>query len=688
MEMIKNGRIRSGDKTPQQKRHFNRSTFNKNKVWRSSMSAGTVVPCLNELATNGQENEIDIHIDVKTLPTNGPLFGTFDIQVDIFTSAIRLYNAKMMINHIDIGRDVSKLHLPQYQLDHYYKASDLEYDNSQISSSSIFHYTGIKGLGRKDTGEGLIERNFNALGILVYWDIIKNYYANKQEEQAYVIHNSFEKDYLDLYNIVWRVKRLATGGGGVERTVVRHVATSAGDEVRVTEDTTLWLRWKKNTIGQPNKDVPFITQESEETGNAETYTLNELFNKFELNEEEEYYELICSEPKVVSTALEEWYREIQIESDLDVSQIPKLVSFDLSEIDDMRKLIMLAVGDSVPFEIRRGTTTPTPYRLPLQYYPNDDNGTPVGINADSRFSKQGSQEGLAVKTYHSDLFNNWSNKEWIEGADGVNEVSAVAIIDGKLNLDSLNVAKKVYRMLNRISMSGGSLDDYYDAVYDHKRVKQSQSPVYHGGLMKEITFQEVVSTADVQNSGLEQPLGTLAGRGVMGSKHVGGKVVVKVDEPSYIMGCVSITPRIDYSQGNHWQNLLLTLDDFHKPDLDGIGFQDLITDQMHWADTIVNDQGDVTYHSAGKQVSWQNWMTEVNETHGSFAEVNDAMFMTNNRRYEVDTNGIIDLTTYIDPTKFNHIFAQTSLDSQNFWVQIAFKNTKRAKMSSKQIPNI
>ena len=62
-----------------------------------------------------------------------------------------------------------------------------------------------------------------------------------------------------------------------------------------------------------------------------------------------------------------------------------------------------------------------------------------------------------------------------------------------------------------------------------------------------------------------QPLGTLAGRGKLSDKHKGGYVVVKVDEPSYIIGIVSLTPRVDYSQGRDWDINLKTLDDLHKP---------------------------------------------------------------------------------------------------------------------------
>jgi hypothetical protein len=66
--------------------------------------------------------------------------------------------------------------------------------------------------------------------------------------------------------------------------------------------------------------------------------------------------------------------------------------------------------------------------------------------------------------------------------------------------------------------------------------------------------------------------------------------------------------------------------------------------------------------------------------------------MTLNRRYEwtkqILRPGIKDLTTYIDPSKFNFIFAETSLDAQNFWTQIAVDIEARRKMSAKQIPNL
>ena len=59
--------------------------------------------------------------------------------------------------------------------------------------------------------------------------------------------------------------------------------------------------------------------------------------------------------------------------------------------------------------------------------------------------------------------------------------------------------------------------------------------------------------------------------------------------------------------------------------------------------------------SAGKQPAWINYMTNVNEVRGNFAPGMSESFMVLNRNYSIDTKGQIeDLTTYIDPVKFNY----------------------------------
>ena len=186
----------------------------------------------------------------------------------------------------------------------------------------------------------------------------------------------------------------------------------------------------------------------------------------------------------------------------------------------------------------------------------------------NKLNTTSSQYGLALKTYNSDLLQNWINTEWIDGVTGINEISAVDVSDGKLTMDAPNLSQKVYNMLNRIAVSGGTYKDWIETVYTTDYYFRAETPIYEGGMSTEIEFSEVTSTSATEIEGNE-PLGTLAGKGYASNKQ-GGHITIKVNEPSYIIGMASITPRVDYSQGNDWDNELDTLDDLHKPQLDGI----------------------------------------------------------------------------------------------------------------------
>ena len=63
--------------------------------------------------------------------------------------------------------------------------------------------------------------------------------------------------------------------------------------------------------------------------------------------------------------------------------------------------------------------------------------TPIGNNY-SYFNLN----GLCVKTYQSDIFNNWINTEWLDGENGINAITAVSTAGDEFTIDSLNLAKK------------------------------------------------------------------------------------------------------------------------------------------------------------------------------------------------------------------------------------------------------
>ena len=669
-------RLGSGKKNKYITKTFERSTHNLSYIWRSSMSAGTLVPFMSEVGLPGDTFDISLDCDVKTLPTIGPLFGSYKVQLDVFEVPVRLFQGKLHLNKLELGREMDKVHLPQLKLTHAYKSQDIYDDNSQINPSCIFSYLGIRGLGRtKNEANGNITREFNAVPYLGYWSIFKNYYANKQEENAYVIHT--KNGNTDITTTDQRIVNQANGTFGV---LDNSSSFNAGEvkELRFKYDpetATGEIDFYKARVKYRSGSAPLAVQ-----------YVKDLFESYKYEWIDSYYYLICYDFKgldagdLENTTTWRSYNSVQPSTVPYANDTTELEEFPLVNIDEMTMDLLTDVRNTGSYEI--DSTSRTPYSLPLK----TENGARCMI---------GTQEGLALKTYQSDKFNNWIDTEWIDGTNGVSQVTRVGTdVDGSFTIDALSLANKVYKMLNRINMSGGSYNDWINAVYSHDTVKKTENPVYHGSLIKELAFEEVVSTAETETSDTDHALGTLAGRGRLTGKHKGGKMIVKCHEPCYVMGIASITPRVDYSQGNKWDTNLKTLDDLHKPDLDQIGFQDLITDEMAWFDTEIdqNDGDKIGFSSVGKVPAWLNYMTAVNQTRGNFAEGNKEMFMTLNRRYEATNEsgkeGIKDITTYVDPSKFNHIFADTNLDSQNFWTQISVNNTARRKMSAKVIPNL
>lgn len=650
-------RLGSGKKQKVHLHGYERSTHDLGYLWRNTMAPGTLVPFMKQLALPGDTFDINLNAHILTHPTIGPLFGSYKVQLDVFECPLRLYQGLLHNNKLGIGMDMASVKLPQMELEcEAIDPDSADYENQQINPSHILSYLGIRGVGTL-TGSGSENtRQFNAIPLLAYWDIYKNYYSNKMEEIGAVIHNDIPTvnttiDTLQLFNL----------STNTAITVAQAPSTSS------QMIDTGWPILVNYTGAAPDPKTVYINTAEQGWILLNLLSDTPFYNNTGLTRLEGVYS-----GKFGNLTVTQW--RYRTNSDPLVTE-PTVVTFDLDNLDDMREYLLTNMATS-PIVINDANITPYDWAVKWDTTSNTYLLT---------------QEGLAIKTYQSDLFNNWLNTEWIDGTGGITELTAIDTSSGTFTLDTLNLSKKVYEMLNRIMVSGGTYNDWVESVYDHSPFTRAETPIYHGGLSKELVFQEVISNS-ASSTDVNQPLGTLAGRGVLSNKHKGGSITIRCNEPSYIIGIVSLTPRLDYSTGNDWDVNLQTMDDLHKPQLDEIGFQELITEQMAWWTTEIDKAtGNLTYKSAGKQPAWINYMTEVNKVKGNFAIQNNEGFMVLMRRYEPDlgTDGVIsDLTTYIDPAKFNHIFAQTSLDAMNFWTQIAVDITARRKMSAKVMPNL
>lgn len=672
-------RLRSESKMEVYLPNFGRSSHNVGKIIRTSQSCGTIVPYWCQIGLDGTTFYIDITTKVKTLPTTGPVFGSFKHQIDVFVIPIRLYIAALHNNALGVGLNMSKVLLPKFLAN---TANTSIYENDtnrgQVNPSSLLSYLGIKGFGYSTVNQYV--RRFPAIFNLAYWDIFKNYYANKQEENAYVITG---------VNHIWN--KISVGDG------VKWLKTwtdNKSEEYPITPTAEspkyIKLEFEEKVSPEEVNEIQFLTNIPD--SNEKLNELTKLGDTFVFDRTDPDA-LGLREPSNPRKATKVYAYKVKKKIKIaynggatgqntitmpDNKKI-KLSQFPLKNIDEERTKILAAPSTSA--YIMSNLTMPYGAATAALQLPNY-NRTKTYMSSNAWYS----QAGLAVKTYLSDRFNNWLNTEWIDGTTGgINSITAVDVSDGKLTMDALILQKKIFNMLNRVAITDGTYQAWREATYGVRSAMLPESPIFCGGMQSEIAFDEIVSNSATE----EEPLGTLAGRGIATMYKSGRGLKIKCTEPSMIMALGSITPRIDYSQGNKWWTRLESMDDFHKPTLDAIGFQELIAEEAAAWSTEATGDHEFIYQSLGKQPSWIEYTTDVNETYGEFAAGMPLAFMCLNRVYEENSDHTIgNASTYIDPTIYNNIFAESRLSSQNFWVQVAFDVTARRVMSAKQIPNL
>lgn len=668
-------RIGSEGKMKEYLHGYSRSSHDVGCIIATDQAVGTLVPYYCDIATNGTTYYIDMATKVRTLPTNGPLFGTFKHQLDWYSIPIRLYIGALHNNALGIGLKMKEIKLPKMAI-----SWNNVNNKGGIAQDSLLAYLGFRDFGRVNGTNDQI-RKIPGIFMLAYWDIYKNYYANKQEEIGYQITGVGKTNLLEVY--------LETRDTGES----------------LTSANTPEFKWEQavtqDKLQNASITLTFSSAVDEETAReTKIYIQRGSQNvQIDLNAKAGYKHWVGYNKGINANNQNQWVfvqsggRDEMlipvgaIEANgvaADVTQIAIVnpTKFSLSRIDDIREEIL-------------ATKKSTEYVFPAASGGNYAPYNYINMQLGGRRGYAYSQAGLGLKTYLSDRFNNWLSTEWIDGTtNGINEITAVDVSDGKLTMDALILSKKLFNMLNRIAVSGGSYNDWQEAVYGVNTLRLAESPMYCGGMSSEIVFDEVVANSGYTDENGEQALGSLAGRGNDKASKGGKSIKIRIEEPSMIMCIGSITPRVFYSQGNKWWNQLETMDDLHKPELDKIGFQELLTEEFAAFDSVVSRDASspystVTYKSIGKQPSWIQYMTRVNESFGSFSAGGELEWMVLNRKYEkTDAGTIKDATTYIDPRIFNAAFADTKTTAKNFWVQVAFDITARRKMSAKQIPNL
>lgn len=633
-------------------REYDMSSQNLSFVFRSTMGVGMLVPFMKIICQKGDIFDIKLTNKTMTHPTLGPLFGSFKLQHFIFTAGFRLYNSWLHNNRTGIGMKMSDIKLPMILRG---GPTDTN-DEIKYSSSSLYSYLGWRGCKQK----GATEAGKNAVPWLMYFDIFKNYFANTQEDNFYIITGSteatvtFEQQNQDTFT--------TQAGQDAEHSwtePINNTATlQASNNVKNFGDFWASLVIK---VYNPSNGSSLTVYINNATTNYSTKKIT--LDKIGANELAGY------------TTIQGVYIKTPVFGDS--ANYQKMFYNSLGSILNQQKLETL---DLIRDEILKNPGNQT-----LEMAGTKEQSV-NGLFNELRKASINKLGGLVIKTYDSDIFNNWVKTDWIDGENGISKVTALKPDeDGTITMDALNLQQKVYNMLNRIAVSGGTYRDWLETVYTAGRyLDRPETPVFQGGMSQMIEFDEVVATTGNTEG---QVLGELAGRGYARQPNTSGRLHFQVEEPGYVMGLVAITPMVDYSQGNDFDLNLFTMDDLHKPALDGIGYQDLMNEQRAWW-TAQQEGKTIVDTTPGKSVAWIDYMTNFNKTFGNFATGESEDFMVLNRNYERDdNNGISNGSTYINPQEHIDIFADTALDSQNFWVQTACEITRRGNYSAKQIPN-
>ena len=212
--------------------------------------------------------------------------------------------------------------------------------------------------------------------MLGYWDIFKNYYANKQEKKAYFIGSN---DPLSI---------------NIDNSQIENPNNISQQIGTVNEDSTIIINDPEKIYNEYNI-ILWVTQT---IGHSPVQmTVNEVGvgswaeNKYTIKNLR------------IPTGKTWWIRIIQSTAQ------QALETFDLEEIDKIRDEILTTPGNTT-YQIGNITSN-----LKLRKMFGER-----GIN--SKLKSTRPQYGLLLRTYNSDLYQNWINTEWIEGANGINEI--------------------------------------------------------------------------------------------------------------------------------------------------------------------------------------------------------------------------------------------------------------------------
>lgn len=472
-------RIGSGNKMTVTAHGYGYSTHDVSKVRRTSISFGTIVPMGQWLLTTGSRLRINLDALVTSNALLYQLYGSAKFQLDVFSARMALYNPKMLLNLNDQGFEIEDIKFPQMELETmgflYNPGGGLSVgnvSNQQVNPSSLLRYLGVAGNGQASTGHtNPVTRQHNAMWLLMYYQTVKEYYTNKQEPLARMIHNEPVAPQENVAaNGVWiRV------GTAAAQVIPPYVAQDSGPSYNMVGGLTAVIGLVNTGANKVNEDdIVFVTIQQGRI------LLSDIMSNW-VYEPANDLNLGSINYHIGAITILGWaYR-----NNTDTQVLPKIREFNPKAIDRMMKKIMSEVETATALIIDKDSEFP--YAASFR----NDNGF---------YSINSSQEGLCLGTYQSDVFNNWLNNATINALTNKSKIKVNA--EGEFSIDMLNITQKLYNYDQRIGATDGTLDEWREMTYAQVGKSKSLKPVYEGGLSKEIVFDMIISTADTSTGEL------------------------------------------------------------------------------------------------------------------------------------------------------------------------------------------
>ena len=424
-------------------RDYDMSTHDISTVFRSTIGVGMLVPFCKILCQKG--DIIDLNLINKTLsqPTLGPLFGSFKLQHFMFFGGFRLYNSWLHNNRTGIGMKMSDIKLPMMVADTKGTTTSAK---TNISSSALYKYLGwTKSRREGSSATGGVYKN--GVPLLLYLDMFKNFFANTQEDKFYMISN------------VGSEPTIKANFGGTPAADYKLPKTGLNVKPGNTDTVTIITPSSIKNYKDAWSSIVFAIQDNK-TGSGTQITADKLttdatkatitLNKF-------------------STLYPDGGTLVSILLNSTAAFGAFLKQYKLEILDQIRDAILHKKGNEALV-------------LTGNQLGESQNGSAelATFIDDLRKSQEEKLGGMLLKTYDSDIFNNWVKTDWIDGAGGITEITSIDITanDGKLTMDALNLQQKVYNMLNRIAVSGGTYRDWLETVYTAgKYLDRPETPV-------------------------------------------------------------------------------------------------------------------------------------------------------------------------------------------------------------------